>query len=507
MGPAGLALEAAAAALAAAVPVRQGRNRAREQSFYDTFDGLVRAAGLAVVHEDGHLAVVERASGRVCAREALRRPARPLAIGQIPRGALHEALAPVLGPRALLARARVLMRELDVDVLDDEAKTVTRVAVVAPALLGPDGATTLMCPRLRLTAVRGYDAELETVCAELMAGLELTPAEQPLVDEAINAAGWPPDGVSSKVTVELARGERTDAAASAVLGRLACVIEANLDGTLADIDPEFLHDLRVAVRRSRALQRELSGAFAPAGLAHYRAEFRWLQQVTGELRDLDIHLLEFDEYRALVGADFTSGLVAVREVLQRRRRRALLAMRRALRSERFTALRTQWPAYLHALPGAPVIERPDAQTPIEAVAGRRIRRLYRRMLQQGNAIGETSPAEALHELRKQGKELRYMLELFGGLYPAEVVKPLIRSLKELQDLLGRHHDRSVQVTMLRSLLDEVAARPDGVGALVAIGALSQRLLDDERAARDAFAERFAGFAVRDQRQAVKEAFR
>jgi CHAD domain-containing protein len=154
-----------------------------------------------------------------------------------------------------------------------------------------------------------------------------------------------------------------------------------------------------------------------------------------------------------------------------------------------------------------VIERPDAQTPIEAVVGRRIRRLYRRMVQRGNAIGETSPAEALHELRKEGKELRYMLELFGGLYPAGVVRPLIRSLKELQDLLGRHHDRSVQVTMLRSLLDEVAARPDSVGALVAIGALSQRLLDDGRAARDAFAERFAGFATRDQRQAVKEAFR
>jgi CHAD domain-containing protein len=251
----------------------------------------------------------------------------------------------------------------------------------------------------------------------------------------------------------------------------------------------------------------LRGAFAPTELAHYRAEFRWLQQVTGEVRDLDIHLLEFDEYRALVGADFRPGLVAVHEVLQRRRRRALLAMRRALRSERFTALRKQWPAYLRVLPGAPVIERPDAQAPIEAVAGRRIRRLYRRMVQRGNAIGETSPAEELHELRKQGKELRYMLELFGGLYPVEVVRPLIGSLKDLQDLLGRHHDRSVQVTMLRSLVDEVAARPDGVGALVAIGALSQRLLDDERAVRDAFAERFAGFTARDQRQAVKEAFR
>ncbi len=32
----------------------------------------------------------------------------------------------------------------------------------------------------------------------------------------------------------------------------------------------------------------------------------------------------------------------------------------------------------------------------------------------GGAIDESSPAEAYHELRKKGKELRYLLELFGA---------------------------------------------------------------------------------------------
>ena len=55
---------------------------------------------------------------------------------------------------------------------------------------------------------------------------------------------------------------RTDRAAVAVLRDLAGMVEANMPGTLADLDTEFLHDLRVAVRRSRSVLRELKGAFA-----------------------------------------------------------------------------------------------------------------------------------------------------------------------------------------------------------------------------------------------------
>ena len=53
------------------------------------------------------------------------------------------------------------------------------------------------------------------------------------------------------------RPTRADAAAALIAGRLVELIEANLPGTLADIDSEFLHDLRVGVRRTRSAQRQL----------------------------------------------------------------------------------------------------------------------------------------------------------------------------------------------------------------------------------------------------------
>ena len=71
------------------------------------------------------------------------------------------------------------------------------------------------------------------------------------------------------------------------------------------------------------------------------------------------------------------------------------------------------------------------------------------MVKMGRAIDDDSPAEDLHELRKVGKELRYLLEFFASLYPADVVKPFVKTLKGLQDQLGRFQDREVQANALR----------------------------------------------------------
>jgi CHAD domain-containing protein len=145
--------------------------------------------------------------------------------------------------------------------------------------------------------------------------------------------------------------------------------------------------------------------------------------------------------------------------------------------------------------------------PIGELAARRIRKVYRRMVRMGEGIGPSTPAESYHDLRKLGKELRYLLELFGApLYPRDVVAPMIKALKGLQDVLGHHQDREVQVAMLRSLRDDVAARERGAAALMATGALVARLEEDQVAARAFFAERFAEFASKAQRERVKATF-
>jgi CHAD domain-containing protein len=333
----------------------------------------------------------------------------------------------------------------------------------------------------------------------------------------------PPERVKPRIDVQLAAGERADLAAVAVLKALLGVIAANLPGTIADLDPEFLHDFRVAIRRSRAVQRELADVFPRHELRHWRRELRWLQQVTGEARDMDVYVLEFDDFRALVAEELRPDLEPLRSVLQTRRLAARRAMVQELRSERAARALEDWGVFLDRIaaaagaggPGAlagetrqPAGDRaPLAAEPIAAVAGARIAKVYRRMVRMGGAIDDTSPAQEYHELRKQGKELRYLLELFGApLFDAEVVEEMVRTLKALQDTLGRHQDREVQAATVRAVAAEVAARAGGAQALLAMGALVERLRQDERAARAEFARRFKAFAAAEQRRRVGREF-
>ena len=312
----------------------------------------------------------------------------------------------------------------------------------------------------------------------------------------------------AKVDVSLDYEQRADAAAVAVLRRLLSVIRENIDGAIAGGDDEYLHQLRIAVRRSRTVQRQLAPVFPRLELPGFRSDFRWLQQATGPARDLDVYVSDFGSLAELLPAHLRVELSPLRPVLLHSRTAAHSQMTRALRSARAGNLLADWDRLLETLVELPLDDRPLAHRSIGAVAGKRIRKVYKRIVQMGGRIEPSSPAGSYHDLRKKAKELRYLLELFGvKLFDEEHVAPMVRALKAVQDVLGRHQDREIQMVMLHSVADEVATLPRGGTACLAMGVLVDRLARDEAAARGEFAERFDAFASREQRALVKHTFR
>jgi CHAD domain-containing protein len=475
-----------------------------QQAFFDTFDGRLHLLGQSLVHQDGRLALVNGNGYSEIASGDWPRLREKLLVTDLPEGILRAKLEPVVEVRALTQLVRVRGRRRIYRVTDDEAKTVVRLVFEEPKLAG-DGGT--LKPRLRLVGVRGYDSDLERVSRLVDKRLRLPIAEVTLQDEAVTRAGGTPGGSGWSGTVELRRRERAGRAAAQLLRRQLLVIESNLPGAIADVDSEFLHDLRVGVRRTRSLLRELAGVFPPAPLAHFRAEFRWLQQVTGPCRDLDVYLLDFDHFRASLAEPRGADLDPLRGLLKRRRSLERRRLLRALRSERATTLLAAFAEFLDRLELQGAGLGPDASAPIEDLAADRIGKVYRRMVKMGRGIGDATPPEALHDLRKKGKELRYLLEFFACLYPRQVVNPAVRSLKSLQDTLGRFQDRQVQALLLRSVGDDVRALDDGAAALMAMGQLIERLEEQEAEARAEFAERFAGFASGRRQELMQETFR
>jgi CHAD domain-containing protein len=492
-----------------------GEPDAAHRVYLETFDGRLRAAGVAVAHTRGSapdgpgtLAVIDRDTGVERASLEHSAPTGPLLALDLEPGPLRELLLPIVDVRALLPLVELDCESADYAVLDDERKTVVRLSLEQASLVsGESGAESQsLRPRIRLAAVRGYARERERV-AVAARELGFTVARHRLLDEAVIATGAAPGGTSSKVGVELLTSQRADAAAAAVLRRLYEVIEANFEGTIDDTDAEFLHDLRVAVRKTRAVLRELREVFPPGQLAHFRAEFKWLQAITGPSRDLDVYVLDFDELRGFIADSMRADLDPMLRVLRDQRETAHRAMVRDLSSPRTQTLRRDWDAFLEELVALATDDRPEAERAIGELAGQRIRKVYRRMLKLGDTIDESSPAEDYHEIRKQGKELRYLLELFGQpLFGGETVKSLVKSLKGLQDVLGRHQDREVQVTRLRELAEPVSALPGRAGALLAMGVLIERLHEQELAARAEFAESYEAFSSEELRKQVKAVF-
>jgi CHAD domain-containing protein len=492
--PDGAGLEAARAALAPDFALEVEPATAVERTYYDTFDGRLHAAGMTLIAQGGRLVLLDGDAAEVAAGALPDGDVRVLA-ERLEAGPLRDALADVLEMRAASPVATTTSRVTPARALDDEAKTVVRLAVEEPVVVGGEP----LRPRLWVRPVRGYDGELRSVTRAFERELDAEPADMPLRDEAIAATGGTPDGVSSKLRVKLRPDQRADQAAVVLLKTLHETIEQNLPGAIDDVDSEFLHDLRVAVRRSRSAQRQLKRVFPPEPLAHFREEFKRLQQITGPVRDLDVYLMELGD----TGPD----LEPLRRLLREHRKRERTRMVRLLKSARTRNLLSEWPAFLDELVGSPEDDRPAAARPVADLAGDRIAKVYRRMVKHGSAIDDDSPAEELHDLRKTGKELRYLLEFFTSLFPGKVVKPMVKSLKALQDTLGEHQDRAVQVDMLRSLRDELAAQHDGPAALMAVGSLIDRLAAEQAEARAEFASRFADFASGKQQKLVKRTFR
>jgi CHAD domain-containing protein len=407
----------------------------------------------------------------------------------LPSGPLRDRLKGLTDVRALLPAAKAASTVSEFRLCNDDGKTVAWLTVEHLHAAAPADAD--LPPRLSVTAVRGYQGQADRIARCLTAQPGVLPDGLPALDAVLATGGLAPGEYTNKVDVELRATMPGRLALAAVLRRLLDTLEANVWGTVRDIDTEFLHDLRVSVRRTRTALK-LGAGLLPAGLAtQYQPAFKWLGDLTTPTRDLDVHLLTFAAGAAELTSASADDLDPFHRYLTQRRAAEQARLARALRSPRFRALVVAWRDALDGLT-APQ-QGPDAAQAAAKIIGR----AHRRVLRQGSAITAESPPEDLHDLRKRCKELRYSLEFFASLYDPPTHRRAVRELKGLQDCLGTYQDCQVQQEEIRVIATEMlAAGGVPATALLAMGDLASHVGQRERRARGEFASRFAAFASR-----------
>ena len=478
-------------------------------TYYDTFDWRIfRQQSVLFTQSDGRHRVLiwQRLDGSPLFRSSLE--TKPGFVWDLPSGALRDDLEPILAMRRLLPIVSIETGIETLHILDERRKTVARLHLaIATAHPAQGSSSSAALPAtLQLCPIRGYDSEFDTV-RQLLADQQCEPMSETEFTRATIATGIEPGGYTRKLDLHLDPSMRSDEATKVILRRLLEVMRDNESGLRKNLDSEFLHDFRVAVRRTRSALTQLKGIFPPEIVDHFKTEFSWLGQVTGPTRDLDVYQLKMPGYRASLPEHLRSDLDPLEEFLDRHQRIEHGDLVHLLDSERYRSLLDNWQTFLdRPTPERP--EQPESATNILDLASRRIWRSARKVLKKGSAIQPDSPAEALHRLRIECKKLRYLLEFFRSLYPGKQVGSLIDSLKSLQDNLGDFNDLEVQQDALKSYAQTMLVEKLGtVDSLMAMGRLVERLEEGQIEERQAFHQRFKEFSSRGNRRLCKKLFK
>ena len=250
----------------------------------------------------------------------------------------------------------------------------------------------------------------------------------------------------------------TDSALAHVLAALkgqVDAIDAHEAGARTGRDPEDVHQMRVAVRRLRAILRASRPLFDPRWVDGLRRELKWLGTVLGGVRDLDVlHAYLRSQLEALPAPERRAGRAD--------RVRARAALRVALASPRYARLLARLRAALVHPPTRP------SSVPLPGIAATEFKKLRKAVAR----LPRPPSAEELHAVRIKVKRARYAAELAQPIIGRRAER-FIAKAKKLQDILGEHQDAVVAEEYLR----KVTARTP------AAQALAQPLIEQQRKRR------------------------
>lgn len=462
-----------------------GVPRPAHRSVLDTFDGRLHAAGLRLEFVSGqgsHLALF--ADGSIPATVAC--VAAPRAAADLPAGPFGARVRPLIAPRALGPLCTFEDRTATAIVRNSEGRAVATV-VVHDEIAVPAGP--ILGARVEVIEAAGHAGPAHHL-RDTVAAHGFFPVEDGIVESVLRAARIDPAGFRSEPTVPLERTTPAAEAFRAVLANLADTIDANWQGTVDDVDTEFLHELRVGLRRTRSVIGQAKRVLPESMRSRFRDDFAWLAGATGPTRDLDVYALEWPKYIADMSAANATALEPVLHHIEHHRLQARSDLVEVLTSDRAAAVMASWRT---ALASAPAEQPSQASSPIGRAVAKRFRQAHETVLHQGRLIDAGSPAEHLHDLRKDAKKLRYLVECFASAMPAKLRKSFVKQLKGLQDNLGEHQDAEVHAGELNRVARELDAEHATTETLLALGQLTERLDQTRRTERAEFAARFAAY--------------
>lgn len=200
---------------------------------------------------------------------------------------------------------------------------------------------------------------------------------------------------------------------------------------MASAAAESLHQIRVTLRKIRALFSIDPNSADELLLATAKDTIRWLSELTGPARDADVQLKK----------ELEAGLTlppSVRNHLELQKKEAYPQIIAALSTPRFADL----------LAAVAQIKTEDESDKTAEVLQNQIQKLLKRVFKKGPRLDRNSPDKDFHELRKTLKKLRYTYGFFFLNTDTRQQKKIEKQLKLIQEFLGQFQDLTVSIEHL-----------------------------------------------------------
>lgn len=309
---------------------------------------------------------------------------------------------------------------------------------------------------LELSGLRGYEKEYREALGVILSS-EPDSLERHIFQLSLELLAICPTCYSRRPVFIMGENDNAATALTSIHTTLWQNVRLNETGIAADWDKLFLHQYRVALRRSRALFTQLKQVVGIEASQYFKLSLGDLARRTNTLRDLDVYLQRQDEYKQLLPQQFHQGLDELFSEFANKRKLAHRSLARWIKSPAYQSKIEEIEQQFASLDFK---ESKQALQPVQKLAAKRLLKSYEKIVAQAQLITPQSVDDEIHDIRLEAKKLRYLLEFFTGLFQEKQarksLKTLLKALKKLQDSLGDFNDFAVQ----REYLEHWISSPD-----------------------------------------------
>jgi triphosphatase len=264
-------------------------------------------------------------------------------------------------------------------------------------------------------------------------------------------------------TVQFRRGATAKQAMQAICRTCLHDLTSNVGSIDGEHAVEGVHKTRIALRRLRAAITLFKKITQDEESSRLRGEMKWLSDLLGEARDLDVLQME----STLPQARELSGGRALVDIVGQKRHAAHEKLRQAVRSQRFYIFLVDLVRWIEDGDWLRA-ESKQGDGPVARFARSTIARRRKRLLKKADHLSKLPPA-ARHGVRIAGKKLRYMTEFLQPLAKSKEQRRehrrFVKQLEKMQTSLGTLHDAEARGEFFRDIAEAPsAAMPhDGAG--------------------------------------------